>query len=307
MAFSQGSTLASYIGSLSKTVARMPSPLVAVFSGGIHGREMPLQQIMLGVAQARFLDAARVTMDIYDSIEADARRDRILNGYSPSSGMLLTQCDCRRLLDMLGETISRLGYMHCCGIGIDVAAEHLKLSSGEYQFGSRLMTADSLLKEYLSLCENYPMVYIEDPFDSSDDGAWRELRRCIDPAVAVIGDDLFATNADLVDSTLASGILLKMNQIGTLTGTLHAASKASQQGMSLCVSHRSFETEDTAMCDLAVSLGAKYIKIGGPRRGDRTEKYNQLLRLEELLDDAFGERGVARVDGDRVAAEMMHG
>jgi enolase len=178
--------------------------------------------------------------------------------------------------------LARLGHSRHASIGIDAAGEHLK-GTGKYQFGSEVLDSYSPIKKYAKLRRAYPISYLKDPFEFSDGKAWSQLRLLLKADVTIVGDDVFATDCRYIDATLANAILLKMNQIGTLSGTLQAASKAPSQGMSLCVSHRSYETEDTALCDLAVSLGAEYVKIGGPRRSDRTAKYNQLLRLEETI------------------------
>ena len=134
----------------------------------------------------------------------------------------------------------------------------------------------SMLQRYI---EKYPITFIEDPLDSSEEKLWMEfLRRNSD--ICIAGDDLFATQCQFLDNSLANGIIIKMNQAGTLTNTLNTVSKSHSLGMITCVSHRSVETEDTFMCDLSVAICCDYIKIGGPRRGDRTIKYNRLFRLE---------------------------
>jgi len=165
-------------------------------------------------------------------------------------------------------------------IGVDVAAEHLR--DGErYRLDGRLLDAAELADTLRAQVDRFPLVYLEDPFDSDEEGAWRALR--VDPPVSaqVIGDDLFASDAARIDPALADGVLLKPSQIGTISGVLDAAIGARKAGMALVVSHRSGETDDTVICDLTCAIGADLIKVGGPRRGDRLAKYNQLLRLTE--------------------------
>jgi enolase len=202
-------------------------------------------------------------------------------GYSASSGLLVTGHDTGELLAELRGQLDSAGMRHA--IGVDVAAEHLRSPAGRYRFeGAELPGAD-LAERLEAQVRRYGIGYLEDPFDAADEDLWRELTRRLNGVADVVGDDLFATDAERLRPGLAHAIVVKMTQIGTVSGTLTAAARARRLGMSGCVSHRSGETEDTAMCDLAVGLGARYIKVGGPRRGDRTAKYNQLLRLGEAL------------------------
>ncbi|MCC6167949.1 MAG: hypothetical protein IT329_12040 [Caldilineaceae bacterium] len=168
-------------------------------------------------------------------------------------------------------------------IGIDVAAEHLRQSEGLYKIGKDNLEGTALLDIYQHLLYSYPISYLEDPFDPGHPDLWASLTRYNSGKALIVGDDLFATNSNNITEGLANGILLKMNQIGTLSATLRAAAHARRYQMTLCLSHRSCETEDTAVCDLATALGADLVKVGGPRRGDRIAKYNQLLRLAEIL------------------------
>lgn len=180
---------------------------------------------------------------------------------------------------MVMETIKILEYEKEVTIAIDVAAEHF-FKNEIYTYQGKTMKSkelNNILNQYI---EKYNITYIEDPFDSNDEEYWRKIK-LEHKNIDIVGDDLFATQDKYINSELANGIIIKMNQVGTLTGTINTFLKAKEENMTTCVSHRSIETEDTFMCDLAVALNAKYIKIGGPRRGDRIAKYNRLLRLEE--------------------------
>jgi enolase len=137
---------------------------------------------------------------------------------------------------------------------------------------------------YDELCDRYPLVFLEDPFDPDDEAGWGEAMARLGGRTLIVGDDLFATTARRLRRDLAGGILLKMSQAGTVTAAIEAARAGLAGSFTLCVSHRSGETEDCGMCDFAVGIGARYLKLGGPRRGDRIAKYNQLIRL----DGAFG-------------------
>jgi enolase len=143
------------------------------------------------------------------------------------------------------------------------------------------VTGHELMARLERLAADFPLVYLEDPFDARHTALWRELTGRLSGRVLVAGDDLFATSARRVDPALAGAVVLKPSQAGTVSATVAAARAARAAGMELCVSHRSGETDDPAICDLAVGLGARYLKLGGPRRGDRLAKYNQLLRLAE--------------------------
>jgi enolase 1/2/3 len=264
----------------------MPHPLVNMFSGGIHGDRghLPFQQIMVIPEFGSIQDDICAALTIYESVERRMADKGLILGYSASSGLMVGQ-PYEALLEQLSRQISDLGMSSNAFIGVDVAAEHLRTADGRYEFSGRLLRGEELASVHHDLIDRYPIRFLEDPFDPDDVDLWRSFTREVADRSWVIGDDLFATNADYISKGLASGILLKMNQVGTLTATLGAAEAARNADMILCISHRSGETEDAAMCDLAVAVGARFIKVGGPRRGDRTVKYNQLIRLAEELSD----------------------
>jgi enolase len=281
-----GQSLFRHMCGLSNVRPTMPHPLVNVFSGGIHGDrgDVPFQQIMVIPEFGSIEDDIRAALTVYNSIESRMADKGLILGYSASSGLLVGQ-PYETLLEQLSQQISALGMSSNVSIGLDVAAEHLKLADGRYAFSGRLLRGEELAAVHHDLIGRYPIRFLEDPFDPDDVHLWRSFTSAVADRSWVIGDDLFATNADYISKGLASGILLKMNQVGTLTATLRAAEAARNAEMILCISHRSGETEDAAMCDLAVAVGARFIKVGGPRRGDRTAKYNQLIRLAEELPD----------------------
>jgi enolase len=221
-------------------------------------------------------------MKAYSGIELALRTRGLLTGYAASSGMTILATDLAVPLDLATDVLDRLGLSDSLSLAIDVAAEHL-WQAGGYCVGDAIVDADGLAAILDELLRKYPITFVEDPFVAAHATSWSALRRRHAGRAEVIGDDLYATNVAYLDPALADGILLKMNQVGTVTATLCAASEASRLGMRCCVSHRSLETEDTAVCDLAVAIGANWIKIGGPRRGDRTAKYNQMLRLESSI------------------------
>jgi enolase len=273
-----------YISSINQSKIRIPYPMANVFSGGIHSlnKDMPFQQLMIIPKHDTFAENLDAIIKIYSSLEnkLEARGD--LLSYSSSSGMLTKGHSIEELFQLINSEIENLSLIDKVHLGIDAAAEHLYVSENTYRYGKDFsIDKVDLRKKYCHFIENDNVFYVEDPFDSSDYGAWESFTKESQGKALIVGDDLFATNKENIKKGLATGILLKMNQIGSITGTIEAAQKADSMGITLCVSHRSCETEDTTMCDLAVGLGASYIKIGGPRRGDRICKYNQLLRIDE--------------------------
>lgn len=288
-ALARGKPLFEYISDISRSGTRMPYPMANIFSGGIHSlnKGTPFQQIMIIPRYASLVENLHAIIDIYSSIENKMRASGNLHSYSASSGLIVTNYSMDELFALTNAEIARLHRMDNVKLGIDAAAEHLHIPGGLYRYRDHeTISADALYEEYRRLVSNNGVFYIEDPFDSGDDDSWKRLTMEHRGKGLIVGDDLFATSRENIEKGLANGILLKMNQVGSITGTIEAAHKASSMGLTLCVSHRSCETEDTTMCDLAVGLGAEYIKIGGPRRGDRVSKYNQLLRIELLRRSA---------------------
>jgi len=287
MAQAQNLTLVEYISKIAnyKKQRTSPIPLIAIFSGGVHNQKEKgsIQNIMLAVDIHPFSKAIQAITDIYSYIENELKKKDILKAYGQSSGMIVEEIAIDEKFKMISDTIKTLNYEKEVTIAIDVAAEHLfKDEIYTYQ-GKKIKSKElnKILNEYI---EKYNITYIEDPFDSKDEEYWKKMK-LENKTICIVGDDLFATQDKYINNKLANGIIIKMNQVGTLTGTIKAFCKAKEENMTICVSQRSIETEDTFMCDLAVALNATYIKIGGPRRGDRIAKYNRLLRLEEQEEE----------------------
>jgi enolase len=270
------------LAELAGTVPAMPRLLVNVFSGGIHlpGAPDGFQQVMVVPDTGDLVDDIAVACAVYAEAEQLARDRYGEPRLSASSGMVVSAGSAEQVA-LLAHAIDGSGHTGVASIGVDVAAEHLRAAPGRYRFAGRDLASPAFAASLAALAGRWPLSYLEDPFDPADEPGWLGLRRMLPPDVTVVGDDLYATDAGRVDARLAAGILLKPSQAGTVTGTLDAAVAARKADMVLAVSHRSGETEDTAICDIAVALGAGLIKIGGPRRGDRLVKYNQLLRLSE--------------------------
>ena len=260
---------------------KSPIPLITIFSGGVHNNREKgsIQNIMIAVDIHPFSKAIKAITEIYSYIENELNKRNILKGYGSSSGMIVEEMTVDEKFTMIIDVIKTLEYEKEVTIAIDVAAEHL-LKNGNYIYQGKNIKSSELneiLNEYI---EKYNITYIEDPFDSNDEEYWKKMK-LKHKDINIMGDDLFATQDKYINCELANGIIIKMNQVGTLMGTIDAFNKAKKANMATCVSHRSIETEDTFMCDLAVAINATYIKIGGPRRGDRIARYNRLLRLEE--------------------------
>jgi enolase len=284
-AFSEGTSLSTHLAAAAGTEPGMPRPLINLLSGGIHSTEHanPFQQIML-VSFGNSIQAdVEAGLAVYRTVEERLAAKGITGIPSASSGLLVSGMSWRQLLEFAADAAAQRS--STLALAVDVAAEHLHQGGGRYRFGEEILDGDAMLEHLCAITTDYGVALVEDPFDPDDAPRWLDFTRRMRGRVEVIGDDLYATDPNRIDAGLATGILLKMDQIGTLTGTLSAAARARAAGMTLCISHRSGETEDTAMCDLAVALGAGFIKIGGPRRGDRISKYNQLLRLDEQLGD----------------------
>jgi enolase len=276
-----GVPLVGYLAGAART--GMPRLLVNVFSGGIHvpGRTDGFQQVMAIPRTGGLVDDIALACRVYDEAAALARERFGEPHLSASSGMLVPAGSGEQV-GLLRTAIVRAGAGGACTVGVDVAAEHLRTSRGRYHLDGRHLDAGALAGRLAELADHpIALEYLEDPFDPADTQAWRELPSLLPAATVVVGDDLFATDRARIDRGLAGGVLLKLTQAGTVTHTVEAAAVARAAGMALAVSHRSGETEDAGMCDLAVALAAEFIKIGGPRRGDRLAKYNQLLRLAE--------------------------
>ena len=272
------------LGGRSPAVSR---PLVNIFSGGVHDStcKIPFQQIMFTPDFGDIRANIEAGLAVYAAVESRLEKSGREFRHSASSGMQLSGVGHVELFEELHEIIGQLNYpREKAPLAIDVAAEHLRTENGHYRFGTEIVTGDELFERLKEIVRKYNVQFLEDPFDPSDEELWRSAATQLSPSTVVVGDDLFATNSANIKPGLATGILLKLNQVGSVTGAIQAAQTAAEAGLVLCVSHRSGETEDTVMCDLAVAVGATYIKVGGPRRGDRIAKYNQLIRLAEHLD-----------------------
>lgn len=262
-------------------------PLIPIFSGGVHDPQKggSMQQIMLSVSEVPFFNAVDIILEFYSRFEKKLQMTHYLKGYAASSGFLTDNLNVEDELGMLTKAIEESGLQKHLSIAVDIAAEHLKEGS-LYRFYNRLYTAEDLEKKLLKYVKDYPITYIEDPFDFNDITNWEHLHKLLDKNVKVFSDDLSATQICYIDEKNTDGVIVKMKQVGTLSSTLDLINKSRKLKLKTCISHRSIETEDTFMCDLGVAIGTDFMKIGGPRRGDRIDKYNRLLRIFSNVDYA---------------------
>jgi enolase len=290
VAAAQELPLYRHLARLAGTEPRMPRLLVNLFSGGIHDRGGPngFQNVMLLPKFPSLSEDVHAAASVYDTVEAELSVGSGPLGQSASSGFVLRDEEPEAVVARAFRHVERAAFpLGAMALGIDVAAEHLRAGPSRYRLGHRLVDGEELEFLFDRLVDRFHVRFLEDPFDPGDIERWKSLTGRLAYRTCIAGDDLFATNADYVDPALANGIVLKLGQAGTVSRTLRTARRALEVGMTLCVSHRSGETEDTATCHLGVALGAAFIKVGGPRRGDRTAKYNELLRLaERLAEDA---------------------
>lgn len=276
-------TLVEYIENETniKSDYKAPCPLVAIFSGGVHGQKDggSLQQIMLSVNEDDFNTSIGIILNIYNDIEKYLKEHDMFAELGNSSGFVVKNISIDEQFNLLSQTIKKYNYDNV-SIAIDVAAEHL-VDDHHYLYQNKTYTEEEFFQVIQDYKDKYPITFIEDPFDSDSKDAWIRFQSN-NKDIDVVGDDLFATQSKYLNKEEANAMIIKMNQAGNLTNTLKTIIAAKQQGIKLCVSHRSYETEDTFMCDLAVATNSEYIKIGGPRRGDRIAKYNRMLKLVNI-------------------------
>ncbi len=270
----------------------LPIPIMNVLNGGKHaGNELAIQEFMIQPKGAEtFYEALQIGVEIYHVLGkslgkkygSSSTNVGYEGGYAPKMS------ESTAALDSLVQAIEEAGYTESeVTIGIDAAASEF-YEGGFYTIDGKKLTAQELLDYYVELVNSYPILSIEDPFFEEAFEDFAALTNELWDTI-IVGDDLFVTNIERlskgVDMGAANALLLKINQIGTLSESFDAASMASRNGYTVIVSHRSAETEDTTISDLAVAIGAEMIKTGAPARGERTAKYNQLLRIEEDLGE----------------------
>jgi enolase len=288
---SAGLPLFRYVGGPNAHL--LPVPMMNILNGGSHAdSNVDIQEFMVApVGAPTFKEALRWGAEIYHSLKSVLKGRGLATGLGDEGGFAPNLPSNRDALDLIVEAIEKAGFTPGTEIGLalDVAATEF-FSDGSYAFEGRATTPDEMIAYYSKLVADYPLVSVEDPLSEDEWGTWAQLVTEIGGKVQIVGDDLFVTNPERlakgIELRAANSLLVKLNQIGTLTETLDAVSLAQRNGFTAMVSHRSGETEDTTIADLSVAVNAGQIKTGAPARGERINKYNQLMRIEEELDDA---------------------
>ena len=286
----------------------LPVPLMNILNGGSHAdSNVDIQEFMVAPFGATtFREALRTGAEVYHSLKAVLKSKGLSTGLGDEGGFAPNLPSNRAALDLIIVAIEKAGFVpgKDVGLALDVAASEF-FSGGAYQFEGKATTPDEMIAYYDALEHDYPLVSIEDPLSEDEWESWTQLLTQVGDRMQIIGDDLFVTNpirlAKGIELKSANSLLVKLNQIGTLTETLDAVSLAHRNGLTTVVSHRSGETEDTTIADLSVAINAGQIKTGAPARGERINKYNQLMRIEEELDDAARYAGLSAFPRHKVA------
>ncbi len=280
----------------------LPVPLMNIINGGAHADTgVDIQEFMIvPIGASTFSEALRSGAEVYHSLKALLHKKGLSTGLGDEGGFAPELPTNRAALELISEAIGAAGYKLGTdfALALDVAAtEFFDEKTGKYSFEGKQLSADEMIAYYDSLVADFPLVSIEDPLAEDDWAAWTKITAHLGDKVQLVGDDLYVTNpARLqkgIDLAAGNAILVKVNQIGTLTETMDAVALAQRSGMKAIISHRSGETEDTFIADLAVATDAGQIKTGAPARSERVAKYNQLLRIEEELADAAYYPGAA--------------
>jgi enolase len=290
---STGQPLYRYLGGPNAYV--LPVPLMNIINGGAHADTgVDIQEFMIVPLGAEtFSEAIRWGVEVYHALKGLLASKGLATGLGDEGGFAPELPTNAAALDLIAEAVAKAGYKLGTEIALalDVAStEFYDEATGKYKFEGQERSTDEMIAYYANLVANYPLVSIEDPLAEDDWAGWSKITAELGDKVQLVGDDLYVTNpARLqkgIDEAAGNAILVKVNQIGTLTETLDAVSLAQRHGMKAIISHRSGETEDTFIADLAVATNAGQIKTGAPARSERVAKYNQLLRIEEELQDA---------------------
>ena len=281
-----GISLFRYLGG--ETASTLPVPMMNVINGGAHAsNSIDLQEFMVvPVGADSFSEGLRVGVEVYHSLKSVLSERGLSTLVGDEGGFAPDLATSENAIDLILEGAERAGHRDRVAIALDPATSEV-FEGGSYRFEGREKSSDQMPEFWAEIVDRYPVVSIEDGAAEDDWESWRALTERLGDRVQLVGDDLFVTNPKRLEQGIERGvgnsILVKVNQIGTLTETIEAVQLAQRSGYSAVMSHRSGETEDATIADLAVALGTGQIKTGAPARSDRVAKYNQLLRIEEEL------------------------
>ncbi len=287
---SAGLPLYQYVGGPNAHI--LPVPMMNILNGGAHAdTNVDVQEFMIApVGAPTFREALRQGAEVYHALKSVLKKRGLATGVGDEGGFAPDLESNRAALDLIAEAIGVAGYElgKDFGLALDVAATEFH-SDGAYAFEGKSLRSAELVAYYAELVAAYPIVSIEDPLDEDDWDGWKAITDELGGRTQLVGDDLFVTNVERlqrgIDGGQANALLVKVNQIGSLSETLDAVDLAQRSGYRCMMSHRSGETEDTTIADLAVATNCGQIKTGAPARSERVAKYNQLLRIEEELGD----------------------
>jgi enolase len=288
---SSGLPLFRYLGGPNAHL--LPVPMMNILNGGAHAdNNVDIQEFMITpIGAGTFSEALRWGAETYHALKSVVKQRGMSTGVGDEGGFAPDLEHNRAALDLIVEAIGKAGFTpgQDIALAVDAAASEF-YGDGTYTFDGEQRTAAGMASIYADWLDAYPIVSLEDPLDEEDWDGWQQLTASVGDRVQVVGDDLFVTNPVRlrrgIETKAANSLLVKLNQIGTVTETLDAVSLAHRSGYTTVISHRSGETDDTTIADLAVAVNGGQIKTGAPARGERVAKYNQLLRIEELLGDA---------------------
>lgn len=280
---------------------KMPVPMMNILNGGVHAdNPLDIQEFMIvPVRETSFRERLRICAEIYHMLRAVLKGKGLQTGVGDEGGFAPELADTKEALRTIRDAAERAGYRmgRDITIALDVAASELYIEEkGGYIFAGEgkkgepvVRTTEEMISYYEELVEEFPIFSIEDPLDEEDWDGWKKLTKKIGNRVQLVGDDLFVTNAQRlrkgIELGAANAILIKVNQIGTLSETFETIKTAQEAGYNVIVSHRSGETEDTIIADIAVAFNTGQIKTGAPCRSERVAKYNRLLRIEEQIGE----------------------
>ena len=285
---SANQSLFKYLGG--NDAKTLPVPMMNILNGGAHAdTNVDIQEFMVApIGAETFRESLRWGAEVYHSLKSVLKKKGLATSIGDEGGFAPNLDSNRAALDLILEAVEIAGFKagKDIALAMDVAATEFH-ENGMYNFEGKKLSSDQMIEYYAQLEATYPLVSIEDPLDEDDWAGWAKLTQVLGEKIQIVGDDLFVTNPERlqrgIDTKTANALLVKANQIGSLTETIDAVNLAHKNGYRSMMSHRSGETEDTIIADLAVALNCGQIKTGAPARSERVAKYNQLLRIEEEL------------------------
>mgnify|MGYP004656016881 FL=1 len=286
-----GIPLATYLGGISGS--NIPCPMMNILNGGQHAdNNINIQEFMIVPIDIKeFPEKIRACSEIYYSLKNILKEEELLSGIGDEGGFAPNLKNDEEALEFINRAINKAGYQGKVKIALDVAASEMydkKENIYEFWKTGERRTAREMITYYKELIKKYPIFSIEDGLAEEDWDGWKRMTEELSKEIYLVGDDLFVTNVDRlwygIDNGIGNSILIKPNQIGTVSETINTIKTAKAHGYMPIMSHRSGETEDTFIADFSVGLNVKFIKTGAPVRGERTAKYNQLLRLNEMFN-----------------------